>query len=78
MLLYSLLLFGIGIALLLKSSNLLVGNAAKLAKAFGTSEFVIGVGLIAVGTSLPEFVVASIYFVGHLDHFGRFYYLFYR
>ena len=60
MLLYSLLLFGIGIALLLKSSNLLVGNAAKLAKAFGTSEFVIGVGLIAVGTSLPEFVVASI------------------
>ncbi len=60
MLLYSLLLFGIGIALLLKSSNLLVGNAAKLAKAFGTSEFAIGVGLIAVGTSLPEFAVASI------------------
>ena len=60
MLLYSLLLFGIGIALLLKSSNLLVGNAAKLAKAFGTSEFVIGVGLIAIGTSLPELMVASI------------------
>ncbi len=38
----------------------LIDASAKLAKAFGITEAVMGLTLLAYGTSLPEFVVASI------------------
>lgn len=38
----------------------LIDSSAKLAKAFGISEAVLGLTLLAYGTSLPEFVVSSI------------------
>lgn len=38
----------------------LIDSSAKLAKAFGISEAVVGLTLLAYGTSLPEFVVSSI------------------
>lgn len=47
-----------GLALLLVGSRLLVNGAVALADTFGVSEAVIGVTLVAVGTSLPEFAVS--------------------
>ncbi len=38
----------------------LIDSSAKLAKAFGITEAVIGLTLLAYGTSLPEFAVSSI------------------
>ncbi|MCU4675466.1 calcium/sodium antiporter [Catenovulum sp. 2E275] len=44
----------VGLALLLISSNYLVDSAVNIAKHFGISDLVIGLTIIAVGTSLPE------------------------
>lgn len=49
----------IGIILLPLSSHFLVGAAVDIAKYFGLSDLVIGLTIIAVGTSLPE-LAASI------------------
>lgn len=44
-----------GLALLMASSRLLVWGAVKLALAAGISELTVGLTIVAVGTSLPEF-----------------------
>ncbi|MFO6424251.1 calcium/sodium antiporter [Motilimonas sp. KMU-193] len=49
----------LGVALLVVGANMLVSSAVAIAKAFGVSEAVIGLTIIAIGTSLPE-VVTSI------------------
>lgn len=48
-----------GIALLVSSSHFLVDSAIFIAKAYGISDLVIGLTIIAIGTSLPE-LAASI------------------
>ncbi len=48
-------LFILGVFLLVKSSDLFVVSASRLAKIFGVSELVIGLTIVSVGTSLPEF-----------------------
>lgn len=40
------------------SSDWFTGGASRLAKAAGVSEFLIGVTVVAIGTSLPEIVVS--------------------
>lgn len=50
----------VGLAILLGGANLMVTGAVNIARAFGVSEAVIGVTLVAVGTSLPELVTAII------------------
>ena len=45
---------GIGLTLLIISSRVLVWGAVEVAHAFGVSDVVIGLTVIAVGTSLPE------------------------
>ncbi|HUU04688.1 MAG TPA: calcium/sodium antiporter [Patescibacteria group bacterium] len=49
-----LLLFGLGLVLLVKGADYFVKAAASLAKKLGVSEFVIGLTLVALGTSVPE------------------------
>jgi cation:H+ antiporter len=49
-----------GIAMLMVGAQLTVSNATELARSLGVSEFVIGVTLIAVGTSLPELVTSVV------------------
>jgi len=44
----------IGLAVLIASSRLLVWGAVEIAQGFGVSDLVIGLTVIAVGTSLPE------------------------
>jgi cation:H+ antiporter len=49
----------VGISLLVSSANFLVDSAIFIAKAYGISDLVIGLTVIALGTSLPE-LAASI------------------
>lgn len=44
----------IGLLLLIVSSRLLVWGAVEIAQAFGVSDLIIGLTIVAVGTSLPE------------------------
>jgi cation:H+ antiporter len=49
-----------GLLLLLGGAHLLVEAAVSLARAVGLSDFVIGVTLVAVGTSLPELATSFV------------------
>jgi len=44
----------VGLSLLLVSSNMLVYGASNIAKLMGVSDLVIGLTIVAIGTSLPE------------------------
>lgn len=48
----------IGLALILIGANFLTEGASDLAKRMRVSEFVIGLTIVAMGTSMPEFVVS--------------------
>lgn len=50
----------IGLGLLVLGSNWLVDSAVKIAKLIGISELVIGLTIVAVGTSLPEIATSVI------------------
>ena len=54
-----------GLVLLLISSHILVNSSVKLAQHFGVSDLVIGLTIVAIGTSLPE-LAASV--TGALKH----------
>ena len=56
-----------GLILLLISSRLLVWGAVGIAQAFGVSDLVIGLTIVAVGTSLPE-LAASVAAVRKGEH----------
>ena len=43
-----------GLALLIVSSRILVWGAVEIAREFGVSDLIIGLTVVAVGTSLPE------------------------
>lgn len=44
----------VGLVLLVVSSRILVWGSVEIAKAFGVSDLIIGLTIVAVGTSLPE------------------------
>ena len=50
-------LFVVGIYLLIKSADFIVDSSSSIAKKFGISSLVIGLTIVAFGTSLPELVV---------------------
>lgn len=57
-----------GLVLLLVGANYLTEGSSAVAKRFGISEFVIGLTIVAIGTSAPEFVVSLISTInGHTD-----------
>ena len=56
---HSFLLFS-GLVLILGSSHFLVDASTHLARHFGVSEWVIGVTIVAMGTSTPEFVTSLV------------------
>lgn len=61
-------LIGIGVLLLYVGAILTVDNAVILAKEFGLSEKIIGLTVIAIGTSLPELITSIIAIrKGHTD-----------
>ncbi len=58
--LMNLLLVAVGLGLLVVGSRWLVRGAADIAAALGMSEFVIGVVIVATGTSMPELVTSVV------------------
>ncbi len=49
-----------GFFLLVKGGDWVVSGASGLAKSFGISELVVGLTVVALGTSLPEFIVSLV------------------
>ena len=56
----SVILFIIGLIILIKGSDFFIDSAVFMAKRYGVSKLIIGLTLVSVGTSLPEFA-ASVY-----------------
>lgn len=56
----AILLLILGIVLVVGGSNYLVDGASDVARRSGISEFVIGLTIVGIGTSLPEMVVSFI------------------
>lgn len=64
----SYIFLGIGIGLLYLGAVLTIDNAVILAESFGLSERIIGITIIAIGTSLPELITSIIAIrKGHTD-----------
>ena len=51
---------GVGLAVLLVSSRLLVWGAVDIAESLGVSDLVIGLTIVALGTSLPELAASVV------------------
>lgn len=49
-----------GLALLIVGANLFVKSAVEIAKAFGVSDVIIGLTIVAIGTSLPELLTSVV------------------
>lgn len=56
----SIILIVIGLAGVITGGNLVVDSAAALASSFGMSETLIGLTIVAIGTSLPELVTSIV------------------
>ncbi len=56
----SLGLFGIGLAMLIGGGKLVVNNAISIAHYYGLSERLIGLTILAIGTSLPELATSAV------------------
>jgi cation:H+ antiporter len=56
----TLLLLTIGFALTIGGANFVVESGTNIAREFGVSEWLIGIFLISLGTSLPELVVSLV------------------
>lgn len=56
----TILLLIIGFALTIGGANFVVESGTNIARDFGVSEWIIGIFLIALGTSLPELVVSLV------------------
>lgn len=54
----ALLWLSVGMILLVISSRILVWGAVEIARAFGVSDLIIGLTIVAIGTSLPELASA--------------------
>lgn len=56
----TILLLMVGFVLTIGGANFVVESGANIARVFGVSEWIIGIFLIALGTSLPELVVSLV------------------
>src|SRR5690606_39054694 len=57
---FNLLLIPAGLALLVIGGQWLVSGAVTIAEAFGVSQLVIGLTVVAIGTSLPELATSVV------------------
>lgn len=54
------ILLAIGFALTIGGANFVIESGSNIARTFGVSEWIIGIFLISLGTSLPELVVSLV------------------
>jgi cation:H+ antiporter len=52
--------FILGIAIIITSANYLVDSASSIARVFGISEWMIGITIVAAGTSMPELATSIV------------------
>ncbi len=67
--LFYLLVLLVGLGLLVKASDSLIESAGRLARILGVSELIVGLTIVAIGTSIPELassVLASLHGSGDL------------
>lgn len=57
---YLIVLVVVGLVVLVAGSQLLVASASDIARAFDVSELVIGLTVVAIGTSLPELATSAL------------------
>jgi len=57
---YNYVVLILGFAFLIKGADFLVGGASSIAKRLGLSELIIGMTIVALGTSLPELIVSVV------------------
>jgi len=50
----------IGIALIIAGAHFLVESSSEIARSFGISEWMIGITIVAAGTSIPEFATSVV------------------
>lgn len=50
----------VGLVGLIFGSELIVENATAIARSFGVSDYIIGISLVAIGTSLPELATTAV------------------
>lgn len=50
----------VGLVIIIKSADILIDSTSKIARKYGVSTFVIGITVIAFGTSAPELVVGLV------------------
>ncbi len=53
------IIFILSLAVVIKSADIVIDNSVLIAKHHGISDFMIGLTLVAVGTSLPEFATSA-------------------
>lgn len=56
----TIVLLGIGFALTIGGANFVIESGSSIARSFGISEWIIGLFMISLGTSLPELVVSIV------------------
>ena len=54
----------VGLVMILVGSDWLVDGASGVARKYGISEFVIGMTIVGIGTSMPELVSSAISAIG--------------
>jgi cation:H+ antiporter len=56
----TIILFILGFVLLIKGADIMIDGASSIARKYGISAFVIGLTIVAFGTSAPELIVSSL------------------
>jgi cation:H+ antiporter len=61
-------LLALGLAFIIKSADVLIESASKLARRYGVSAFIVGITVVAFGTSAPELSVGIISGISGSNH----------
>ena len=56
-----------GLAMIVKSADVLIDSSSKIARQYGVSSFVIGITVVAFGTSAPELAVGILSGISHTN-----------
>ncbi|WFR57214.1 calcium/sodium antiporter [Anaerocolumna sp. AGMB13025] len=57
----------LGLVLIIKCADILIDSSSKIAKRYGVSSFVIGITVVAFGTSAPELAVGVVSGISHTN-----------